>query len=64
MELRILNPQRPLPPEFRACYGRMTMLGRLAEAHEVVGAVGFLLRDAASYITGANLPVDGGYNAK
>ena len=50
--------------QFLARYGKMTMLGRLAEAHEVVGAVVFLLSDAASYITGANLPVDGGYTAK
>ncbi len=60
----ILNPERPLPAEFLARYGKMTMLGRLAEAHEVAGAVVFLLSDAASYITGANLPVDGGYTAK
>jgi NAD(P)-dependent dehydrogenase (short-subunit alcohol dehydrogenase family) len=55
----ILNPERPLPAEFLARYGKMTMLGRLAEAHEVAGAVVFLLSDAASYITGANLICDG-----
>ncbi|MEG1553347.1 MAG: SDR family oxidoreductase, partial [Kiritimatiellia bacterium] len=31
---------------------------------QVASAVCFLLSDAASFITGANLPVDGGYLAQ
>jgi NAD(P)-dependent dehydrogenase (short-subunit alcohol dehydrogenase family) len=60
----IYNPAQPQAPEFLARYGRMTMLGRMAEAREIGGAVVFLLSDASTYITGANLAVDGGYTAK
>lgn len=60
----IFNPDKPQPEPFLVRYGQMTMLGRMAEAREVGGAVVFLLSDAASYITGVNLPVDGGYTAK
>jgi NAD(P)-dependent dehydrogenase (short-subunit alcohol dehydrogenase family) len=36
-------------------------LGRMAEPRETAEAVGFLLSDRASFITGAELLVDGGY---
>ncbi len=60
----IFNPDSPQAPQFIERYNRLTMLGRMCEAREVGGAVVFLLSDAASYITGVNLPVDGGHTAK
>lgn len=36
----------------------------LGEPRQVANAVSFLLSDAASFITGVNLPVDGGYLAQ
>lgn len=60
----IYNPVKPQAPDFLQRYGKMTMLGRMAEAREIGGSVVFLLSDASTYITGANLAVDGGYTAK
>ena len=60
----IYNPETPQAPLFMERYAKITMLGRMADAAEIGGAVIFLLSDASTYITGANIPVDGGHTAK
>ena len=44
-------------------WGQFHMLGRMGHPVEVAGPVLFLLSQDASFITGTDLPVDGGYNA-
>ena len=49
-----------LPEEATAAMLTNTPLGRLGEPHDIAGAVRFLCSDAASFITGEVLLVDGG----
>jgi NAD(P)-dependent dehydrogenase (short-subunit alcohol dehydrogenase family) len=50
-------------PEFHAELCRKTPMGRIGAAEELAGPVLFLLSDASTYVTGIDLPVDGGWTA-
>jgi NAD(P)-dependent dehydrogenase (short-subunit alcohol dehydrogenase family) len=54
------EPTRADPKRLEAFLAHVPMK-RVGEPEELAGPVAFLCSDAASYITGAILPVDGGY---
>ncbi len=56
------TPQQP--KRFKKNYIKKTFLNRLANDDDIKGIVVFLSSDASLYITGAIIPLDGGYIAK
>jgi NAD(P)-dependent dehydrogenase (short-subunit alcohol dehydrogenase family) len=51
------------PAKYAAFVAKIPM-GRWGELHEIAGAAVFLASDAASYVTGSALFVDGGWTAQ
>jgi len=51
------------PAAFVEAFASRSPLGRLMDVSEAVGAVVFLASDASTYVTGANIVVDGGWSA-
>lgn len=50
--------------KYKAWFQSMTPIPRLGEAEDIARAVLFLASDESNYITGVEIPVDGGYTAK
>jgi NAD(P)-dependent dehydrogenase (short-subunit alcohol dehydrogenase family) len=55
--------RKVLSPDRVACIMAKTPMKRFGEAHELVGATLLLASDAGSFITGAEIVVDGGFDA-
>lgn len=51
-----------IPPDKKAELAASIPMGRFAQPNEMCPAVGFLASEEAGYITGAVLPVDGGFS--
>ncbi|MCG8587774.1 MAG: glucose 1-dehydrogenase [Proteobacteria bacterium] len=66
IETPMMDPylaQSPTREEGLASFGAVHPLGRVGQPHEIANTVVFLASDESSYITGAEIPVDGGFCA-
>ena len=59
----IFNPDNPQSKGFIEKYSARVPLSRMGNSLEIANAIIYLTSQSASYITGHNLVVDGGYSA-
>ena len=52
------------PPELQELMAKSSLMGRAAEADEIVGLALYLASDASSFVTGATINIDGGLVAR
>ncbi len=57
----VYNPA--MPDDFMKRFGAMNMLGRMAQPGEYEATMQYLLSDASSFMTAANIVIDGGKTA-
>jgi NAD(P)-dependent dehydrogenase (short-subunit alcohol dehydrogenase family) len=58
----LLNPDNTLTPRGQQIVSH-TPMGRFGEPDELIGAAIWLCSDAARFVTGVVVPVDGGFSA-
>lgn len=52
-----------IPEEAKVAYANLHPMRRLGQADEVAKLIAFLASDDAQFISGAAIPIDGGYTA-
>jgi NAD(P)-dependent dehydrogenase (short-subunit alcohol dehydrogenase family) len=62
--IRAWISEQPDPERFRSALIESVPLGRLAHPEDVAQAVLYLASDESAHVTGASIPVDGGYTAR
>lgn len=63
MNQTLLAQQGEQGAALRKIWEQETPMGRLGQPHELKGVVVFLASDSASFVTGSDFVVDGGYTA-
>jgi len=59
----IFNPKQPQGEDFVKNYSNRCPMKRMANADEMVGGILYLSSEAAGYVTGQNLVIDGGMSS-